>query len=112
MKWKKIEHLVQKTWLRTCGRMVLKLKNKKVEKPWDLSWCDDIIREGCGKNLRKFRTFWHIGCLEIKASQRKDRSIEQDSIRFGVKVTVELWFDYKTFCVGNREESLLHVNFW
>ena len=87
-------------------------KTNKVRKSWVLSWCDDIIHGGCGKNLRRFRTFCHIGCLEIKASQRKDRSVEQDSLRFGVKVTVELWFDYKTFCIGYREQRLLQVSFW
>jgi hypothetical protein len=34
------------------------------------------------KNWRMFQTFCHIQCLEIKASQRNSRSVEQDSIRF------------------------------
>jgi hypothetical protein len=87
-------------------------KKSKVRKLWDFSWRDDIIRGDYGKNLRRFRTFCHIRCLEIEASQSNDCRVEHDYIRFGVKVTVERWFDYKIVCIGNREESLLQVNFW
>ena len=41
MKWKKIEHLVQKTWLRTCGRIVLKLK--KQTKSENHEFCHDVM---------------------------------------------------------------------
>ena len=30
-------------------------------------------------------------------------------VRFGVKVTVELGFDFRTFYIGNREHRLIHV---
>ena len=69
----------------------------------------DIIRGGRGKKLRRFRTIYHVRCLQAEVSPKKNRSVEKDSIRFGVKVTIELRFDFKTFCIGNREHRLIHV---
>ena len=45
----------------------------------------DIICGGYGKKLRRFRTICHIRRLETEVSQKKNRSVEKDSIRFGVK---------------------------
>ena len=53
----------------------------------------------------------HIRCLQTKASQKKNRSVEKDSVRFRVKVTVELGFDFKIFCIGNRQHRLVYVKF-
>ena len=39
----------------------------------------------------------HVWCLEIKVSEKKNRSVEKDSVRFTIKVMVELGFDFKTF---------------
>ena len=50
----------------------------------------DIICGGHGKKLRRFHTIYHVRCLKIEVSQKKNRSVEKDSLRFGVKVTVEL----------------------
>ena len=69
----------------------------------------DIIRGGHGKKLGRFHTICHVRCLQTKASQKKNRSDEKESVRFGVEVTVELGFDFKTFCIGNREYRLIHV---
>ena len=41
----------------------------------------------------------------------KNRSVEKDYLRFGVKVTIELRFDFKTFCIGNRQHRLVMSNF-
>ena len=51
----------------------------------------------------------HIRCLQIEVSQKKNRSIEKDSVRFEVKETIELGFDLKTFCIGNKGRRLIHV---
>ena len=67
------------------------------------------IHGGYEKKLRRFRTICHVGYLETEVSQKKNRSVEKDSVRFGVKVTVELGFDFRTFCIGNREHRLIHV---
>jgi hypothetical protein len=32
--------------------------------------CNDIIREGFGKNLRRFQTFYHMRYLEIETSHK------------------------------------------
>ena len=74
-----------------------------------MSRSHDIIHGGRGKKLRRFRTISHIRCLQTKVSQKKNRSVEKDSVRFGVKATIELGFDFKTFCIGNREYRLIHV---
>jgi hypothetical protein len=42
------------------------------------------------EKLRRFQTFCPIRCLEIEASQRKDRSVVQDSTKFEVKVMIEI----------------------
>ena len=45
--------------------------------------------------------------LQTEASYKKNPSVEKDSVRFAV----ELGFDFKTFCIGNREHTLFHVKF-
>ena len=87
-------------------------KTSKVWKSWDLSWCDGIIHGGYGKKLRRFCTFHHVRCLQTEAFQKKNSNVEKDCIRFGVKMTVEFWFDYKTFYIVNKEYILFNVNFW
>ena len=44
-----------------------------------------------------------------KYLKKKNHSVEKDSARFEVKVKIELKFDCKTFCIGNREHRLIHV---
>ena len=84
-------------------------KTNKVWKSWDLSRSRDIIHGGHGKKLRRFCIICHVRCLQTEVSQKKNRSVEKDSVRFGIKVMVELGFDFKTFCIGNKEHSLIHV---
>ena len=72
----------------------------------------DIIRGDYGKKLRRFSIICHVRRLQTEASLKKNRSVEKDPVRFGVKVMVELWFDFKTFCISNREHRLIHVLFW
>ena len=74
-----------------------------------MSRSNDIIRGGHGKKLRRFRTICHVRCLQTEVSQKKNRIIEKDSVRFRVKVMIELRFDFKTFFIGNREHRLIHV---
>ena len=88
------------------------LNSKKANEVWkslDLSRSRDIIHRGRGKKLRRFRTIYHVRCLQTKESQKKNRSVEKDLVGFGVKVIVELGFDFKTFCIGNREHRLIHM---
>ena len=114
MKWQEISNILFRKHDHECVAVVFLNYKKisKVWKSWDLSWCEDIIGGGCGKKLRMFCTFRHIRCLQTEASQKKISNVEKDCIRFGVKMTVEFWFDYKTFCIVNREYILFHVNFW
>ena len=35
-------------------------------------------------------SIYHVRCLQTEVSQKKNRSVEKDSVRFGVKVTIEL----------------------
>ena len=49
------------------------------------------------KKMRRFRKICHVRCLQTEVSQKKNHSIEKDSVRFGVKVMIELGFDFKTF---------------
>ena len=74
-----------------------------------MSRSHDIIRGGHGKKLRRFRTIYHVRCLQTEVSQKKNRSVEKDSVRFGVKVMIELGFDLKTFSIGTRGHRLINV---
>ena len=74
-----------------------------------MSRSHDIIRGGYGKKLRMFRIICHVRCLQTEISQKKNHSVEKDLVRFGVKETIKLGFDFKTFCIGNREHRLIHV---
>ena len=77
-----------------------------------MSRSHDITRGGRGKKLRRFWTICHVQYLQTEVSQKKNRSVEKDSVGFGVKVIVEFGFKFKTFCIGNREHRLIHVKFW
>ena len=78
------------------GFQIIKKANE-VWKSWDLSWYDDFICGGCGKKLRRFHIICHVRCLQTEASQKKNPNVEKDSLRFVVKVTVELGFDFQNF---------------
>ena len=71
----------------------------------------DIIRGDYEKKLRRFRTICHVRPLQTEASPKKNQGVEKNLVRFRVKVTVELGFDFKTFCIGNRQHRLVHVKF-
>ena len=77
-----------------------------------MSRSHDIIHGGYGKKLTRFHTMCHVRYSQTEVSQKKNLSVEKDSVRFAVKVTVELGFDFKIFCIGNREQRLFHVKFW
>ena len=63
------------------------------------------------KKLRRFRIICRVRRLQTEASSKKNQGVKKDLVRFGVKVTVELRFDFKTFCIGNRQHRLVHVKF-
>ena len=98
-KWKEISNILftKHDHKRVAKRFLNSKKTNEVWKSWDLSRSRDIIRGGNGKQLRRFRTICHVRCLQTEVSQKKNRSIEKDSVRFGVKVTVELGSNFKTF---------------
>ena len=55
--------------------------------------CQDLMIsyvQAMVKKLRMFRTICHVRCLQTKISQKKNHSVEKDSVRFGVKETMEL----------------------
>ena len=74
-----------------------------------MSRSHDIICGGYGKKLRRFHTICDVRCSQTKVSHEKNGNVEKDSVRFEVKVTIELGFDFKTFYIGNREHILIHV---
>ena len=107
------EHFIQETRPRTLAQWFLNSKKSKrslkmtrfVKISWYRTW-------RLWKKLRRFRIICHVRPLQTEASPKKNRSVEKDPVRFGVKVTVELRFDFKSFCLGNRQHRLIHVNFW
>ena len=49
--------------------------------------------------------------IQINTSSKKNQRVEKDLIRFGVKLMVELLFEFKTFYIVNRQHGLLNVKF-
>ena len=88
---------------------------KKQTKSENHEICQDLVIsyvEAVVKNGEGFAQSVMYDVCKPKYLRTKNRSVEKDSVRFGVKVTVELGFDFKTFCIGNREHRLFHVKFW
>ena len=105
------EHLVHENRPRTCGRMVFKFI-KKQTKSENHEFCEDLVIsyvQAVVKNWEGFAQSYHVQCLQTEVSQKKNYSVVKASVRFGVKVMVELGFEFKTFCIGNREHRLIHV---
>ena len=103
-KWKEISNLLFRKHDHECvGEWFLNSKKaNEVWKTWDLSRSYDIECGGYGKKWRRFCIIGHVRCLQTEVSQKKNCTVEKDSVGFGVKVTIELGFDFKTFCIGNR----------
>jgi hypothetical protein len=54
----------------------------------------------------------HVRCLQTEASPKKNQIFEKVSVRFGVKVMVILGFYNKIISIDNKQNTLLHVQFW
>ena len=67
--------------------------------------------EAVVKNWECFAQFYMYDCLQNEASPKKNRTIEKNLIRFGVKVTIELGFDFKTFYIGIGNINYFMWNF-
>ena len=48
----------------------------------------------------------------METSANKNQTVEKDTVRFGVKVTIEFGFDFEFFSLANRQFKLFHVKFW
>ena len=72
----------------------------------------DIICGGFDKNLSGFHNFVTYDAYKWKHLQRRIRELRKDTLKFGVKVTIEFWFDFKFFSIANRQFKLFHVKFW
>ena len=105
------KHLVHETWPRMCGRITFKFYKKQTNSE-NHEICQDLMIsyvEAVVKNWECFAQFYMYDCLQNEASPKKNRTIEKNLIRFGVKVTVELGFDFKTFCMGNRQHRFFFM---
>ena len=60
-----------------------------------MRFCQDLMIsyvEAVVKKLGKFRIICHVRCLQTEVSQKKNRSVENDPVRFGVKVSrIGVW---------------------
>ena len=107
----KFEYLLHKTWPWTCDRIGFKFYKKQMNsKNHDI--CHDIICGGCDKKLRRFCKSYEVCWLRNEVSPKKFQRVQKDSLSFWVKVTIELRFDIKTFCIGKSHDGLFHVKFW
>ena len=48
----------------------------------------------------------------MEISAKKNKRVEKDAVKFGVKVTIEFGFDFKNFSITNIQFKLHHVKFW
>jgi len=56
--------------------------------------------------------FFHLPCLQIEISAKKNHRVEKDVVRFGVRVTIEFGFDFEFFSIANGKYKLFHIKFW
>ena len=107
------KHFVHEIWPWTCGWIVFKFYKMQTMSE-NCHICRDITIScgDYGKKLGRFCKIWHVCWLQIEVSPKKIHRIENDSLRFRVKVMIKLGFDFKTFCIGNRHHKLVHIKFW
>ena len=74
----------------------MKSENHEICRDGMLSHMEVVI-----KRERRFCTFCHVGCLQTEVSHKKNRSVQKDSIRFGVKEIVELRDSRTVDCLQN-----------
>ena len=112
-KWKEILHILFWKHDHKCVAewFLNSKKASEVWKSWDLSRSHDIICGGSSKKLRRFRTICHVWCLRPEVSHKKNRSIEKDSVRFGVKVMIELGLTLKLFIYAIENIDWFLCNF-
>ena len=67
-------------------------KNHEICQDLKISYVEAMV-----KKLRMFRTICHVRCLQTEISQKKNHSVEKDSVRFGVKETIKLGLTSKLF---------------
>ena len=64
--------------------------------------CQDLMISYVEAMIKNWEGFAQSVTYDVyKPKYLRRRSVEKDSVRFGVKVTVESGFDFKTFCIGN-----------
>ena len=107
----KLKYLVRKTFPGMCDRIGFKFY-KKQTKFENHKICHDIICGDCDKKLRRFCKSFDVRCLWNEASPNKFHRQEKDSFGFWVKLMIELGFQFKNFCIGNRQDGLFHAKFW
>ena len=55
---------------------------------------------------------FHLLCLQIETSAKKNQRVEKDVVRFGVRVTIEFGFDFEIFSIAKGQYKLFHIKFW
>ena len=95
----KFEHVVHEILPRTCAWIGFKFYNKQTV-------------EAVIKKWECFTKVLTYDCLWNEASPNKFHRQEKDSFGFWVKLMIELGFQFKNFCIGNRQDGLFHVKFW
>ena len=74
--------------------------------------CQDLVISYVEAVVKNWEGFAQSVTYDVyKPKYLRRRSVEKDSVRFGVKVTVELGFDFKIFYIGNREQDWFMCNF-
>ena len=68
--------------------------------------------EAVVKKLEGFAYFVTYDVYKSKHLKERLVGLRMIQLDFETTVMVKLWFNYKTFCIDNREYRLFHVKFW
>lgn len=64
-----------------------------------------------GKKIVNFSHIFVTYIVQHVSCPKKYHIAEKDLVWLGVKLTIELMFGFKIFCIGNRQYKLVHVKF-
>jgi len=111
---RKFKHVVKETRPRSRARADFKFYKKQTKSENHEIWQDVKISyvEAMVKNWQHFAQVVTYVAHNLEHFWRSFKIVENGAVWFEVKVTVDLWFDSKNFCITNRHQWSYHVKIW
>ena len=111
---RKFKHVVKETRPRSRARADFKFYKKQTKSENHEIWQDVKISyvEAMVKNWQRFAQVVTYVAHNLEHFWRSFKIVENGAVWFEVKVTVDLWFASKNFCIANRHQWSYHVKNW